>query len=502
MLFKNTLAQSSGLISGYILAFVLAPIMLSRLGLAQFGVWAFTGAVATYVALADLGITRSMSRFVALYDAEGRERGIREVVGLGIVAVLVVGAVSTVAAILAAPLLSRLIGVLDEREMRTVLLCSSAILTFQAMRKVFASVPQGLRRMVPPNVATVVANFINFAFSIGALALSRDLVPYALANAAAELLGMVCVFASMVYVWRPRIALPPRARVREILTFGVKNQVVAVTDLVNYQTDKVIIALLVDVRAAAVYEIAARVVFAVRFVGIMTISAMIPTVTAFIVERGRAVIPDFYRHYTRRSVAIAFPIFVLTAASAPFLFTAWLGEIPGEADVILVFLMLAAFFHMTTGVASSVATGEGRAGMVAANSIVMAVANVALTAVLAPLFGLWGVLSGTLVAISVVSLLFIVRFHQTYSVPRSYFLRAVAAPAALSAALAAPLGLWSIVGGDTASSRPAAVLTLAAMAGLYGLVYWVAASRLELLPARLTFPWLRRREPEPAATAS
>ena len=47
----------------------------------QFGVWAVTGAIAQYARLLDFGITRSLARFVALYDAEGDRGGIEESVG-------------------------------------------------------------------------------------------------------------------------------------------------------------------------------------------------------------------------------------------------------------------------------------------------------------------------------------------------------------------------------------------------------------------------------------
>ena len=60
MLFRNTLAQSASLVAGYLFSFLLAPIMISRLGLDAFGVWAVTGAFATYAGLLDLGIGRSL----------------------------------------------------------------------------------------------------------------------------------------------------------------------------------------------------------------------------------------------------------------------------------------------------------------------------------------------------------------------------------------------------------------------------------------------------------
>src|ERR1700741_5516174 len=66
MLFRNTLAQSASVAVGYLFSFLLAPIMIARLGLDSFGVWAVTGAFATYAGLLDLGIGRSLARFIAV----------------------------------------------------------------------------------------------------------------------------------------------------------------------------------------------------------------------------------------------------------------------------------------------------------------------------------------------------------------------------------------------------------------------------------------------------
>ena len=78
--------------------------MLHQLGLDLFGVWAVTGAMATYAGLLDLGITRSLARFIALYDVEDDRPAIRECVGLGLIAVSAVGAVGAVACRVTAPL--------------------------------------------------------------------------------------------------------------------------------------------------------------------------------------------------------------------------------------------------------------------------------------------------------------------------------------------------------------------------------------------------------------
>ena len=291
------------------LSFLLAPLMLNRLGLAQFGVWAVTGALAQYARLLDLGVASSLARFVALYDADGDRRAIEELLGIGLLAAAAVSALILTAAAFAAPLVSEIVGVLGTGEMRTVLLCSAGIAAANLLAAVITAVPLGLRRMGPPNVAATIGNVVNFAASAVALALSTQLTTYALANAGAAAGCLLLAFGSLIYVWAAPLARRPTlVRTREIVSFGVKSQTVTLAELVNTQTDKLIIAAMIGPRTAGAYDIGNRVVQGVLSLGLLSLSALIPTATADLVKRGKEVIGEYSPRYTVRSLAIALPM--------------------------------------------------------------------------------------------------------------------------------------------------------------------------------------------------
>jgi O-antigen/teichoic acid export membrane protein len=499
-LFRNTLAQSTSIMLGYLFSFILAPLMIARLGLEAFGVWAVTGAFATYAGLLDLGIGRSLARFVAVFDAHDDPRRIRECVGLGLIAVTIVGLVAGGLAIPAAAVLNDQLGVLSAADMRVVVFSSVAIFTLNAYRSVLNAVGVGKRRMVPPNVASTIAISINFAFSIAALIASSSLAVYALANAAAALIAIVPGFFAMRYLWRaPYAAIPSKALVKEVLAFSVKNQIGWIADLVNFQTDKVVIALVVDVRAAAAYEIASRVVLAVRGAAILTISAMIPTAAAKIASEGRQVVGGLYRRYTLRTCAIAFPLFMLASVSAPFLLIAWLGTAPGDSALLISFLTLAYLVHMTTGVGSTITIGAGHPGMVSSNAVGIAAANIVLTAGLAPLFGVWGVVAGTFISVTLGSVRFTQRFLKLFELPWSAFLNGVLPTGLVAVGLALPPAVVALIVG-VPDGRPSATAWLVAVVAAYGVPYWLIATHRDFLPEKLQFPPLRRHAGEPVTT--
>ena len=99
---------------------------------------------------------------------------------------------------------------------------------------------------------------------------------------------------------------------------------------------------------------------------------MIPTGAALIAEEGRQVVRELYPRYLLRSCALAFPLFVLTAVSAPLLLVAWLGNAPGDSAMIVSFLTFAYLANITTGAGSTLALGAGHPGMVSTNAILTA----------------------------------------------------------------------------------------------------------------------------------
>jgi O-antigen/teichoic acid export membrane protein len=220
---------------------------------------------------------------------------------------------------------------------------------------------------------------------------------------------------------------------------------------------------------------------------------MIPTATADLVKRGREVIAEYFRRYTVRTLAIAFPMYGALCVAAPYLLVAWLGEAPPDATQVIVLLSVSFAVNMTTGVAMTLLMGDGHPGLVAQTATLLVVLNIAATIVAAPLFGLWGVLIATVGAQLVTTAIFLVRFHRRYSQPASAYFDAVAGPTAVTLIVALPFALWYLVDGSVPAGRGPAIVGALATGGLYALTCWLIESRRRLLPERLRADWLWRR---------
>ena len=340
--------------------------------------------------------------------------------------------------------------------------------------------------MLAPSVALAAGSLINFVLSVTVILLGGDLIQYALANLIASVLGLVVVVV-IVFATEgiPPYAWPSLRHFREVIAFAVKGQLVVLCDLVNYQSDKIVIGLAIGPAAAGAYSIANTVSAAARTVGVYAQTALIPAFAARVAEEGTSGLRSVYRQMTTRSSSVSFPGLFFVAATSPLLLSAWLGRIPMDGAAILFVLSIAYIANVSSGVSYAMASAGNALGLPARTAIITALANIAFTAGLAPLFGVWGVLSGTFIALTVGAVLQIVLVQGHFDIPQRTHWNAVRESLGLCSVLAVPIFAISLLT-SSGVSRLFQIGTLALCGIAYGVLYFAAAARRDLLPGALT----------------
>jgi O-antigen/teichoic acid export membrane protein len=467
-LLRNTTAQSMPQILGYVFSFLSAPIIVAGLGIHQFGIWALTGAIAQYVWLLD-GFGPSISRFVAVHSDDRRVSG--EYIAMGVLSGSLVSAVAFAGAVAGAGVLSRTLHGISTSDMRIVAVSSAVLLFSDCLASVAAAFATGRRRMVAPNVALSIGAVVNFIASVGSILLGAGLPGYALANAGA---GMFTALLVAILVIRSErgipITWPARERVRGFFGYSLKYQMIVLSTLINYQTDKLVIGFSVGPSAAGAYELANRVAAAARSVSIYPVSALLTTLTADMSRFGIDHIRRRYARLTEVTVTFAFPTLLLAAALAPILLGAWLSSVPRYSTAVLAALSLAYVANVSSGSGYVLAAAAGEPGIAARASAGTAVANLAFTAALGPAFGVWGVLAGTVIALTGGALVQVVMINRRFSLPLGAYFAAVIPALRFCVVLAVPVAALSYSGVITGRALQAcAVIVLSlAFVAVYG----------------------------------
>jgi len=479
---RNTVAQSAPRALGYLFSFLSAPVIVEGLGLRDFGIWALTGALAQYGALLDLGVGISVARYIAAQQDDRRLCG--EYVGIGYLSVAAIAVVLTAIATATAGIITRALHGISLADMRVVLYSSVVLLCCSMLASVIAAYPIGRRRMVMPNVALMIGASVNFVASVGSIALGAGLPGYALANAGS---GVVSVLILLAFVVKGEGSIPlsrPNARrARAFMAFAIKNQTVRLTSLVNYQSDKIVIAFSIGPAAAGAYELANRVAIAVREIGIYATSAVDVELTAIMRNFGLDRVRATYGRLTSVAVTFAFPPVLLAAAVAPLLLATWLSHAPPNATLVLVALSMAYLISVSTAVGYGIAMAVGEPGVVAKTSIWTAVANIALTVALAPPFGVWGVLAGTVIALTGGAVAQVILVQKRFSLSAQSYRDAVIPALSVYTALAVPVAALSYT--HLFHGRAVEAVALVCLSGAYVAACGAWAARSGRLPAAM-----------------
>jgi O-antigen/teichoic acid export membrane protein len=463
---------------GYIFSFLSAPIIVAGLGIQQFGIWALTGAIAQYIGLLD-GFGPSISRFIAA-DQENHDND-GEYIAMGVFSAILVSAVAFAGAVAGARVLSRTLHGISTSDMRIVGISAAVLLFSGLLSSVASAFAVGRCRMIAPNLGLSIGVVVNFVASVGSILMGAGLPGYALANAGAGLVSALLVTILVIRSeGRIPLAWPARGRVAGFAGYSLKYQMVRLADLINYQTDKIVIGLTVGPSAAGAYELANRVAAAARQVGVYPMSALVPTLTADMPRLGIEGIRNRYARLTEISAAVGFPPLLLAAALAPVLLGAWLSDVPHYTTAVLAALSLAYIANVSSGVGFVLGAAAGDPGIAARTSAGTAVANLAFTAGLAPVFGMWGVLSGTVIALTGGALLQVVMIHRRFSVPLQSYFEAVMPSLKVCTLLGVPVAALSYSGFVTGRAPQAAAVVLLSLA--YVMLYASWAVRAGRVP--------------------
>lgn len=377
-----------------------AVVMARILGVEQYGAYAFAMAVASLMVIpTTLGLPGLAVREVSRLAARERWGVLR---GLLVWAARTVLVVSVPVAAGAALLVAGFDLGPDEAHIPLVL--AMAVVPFVAVVQVGAAVLRGLGRVVLGHLhETVLRPGLALVVLVAAYAVAGDTVDADWAVGA----QVVAAAAAVVLVVGLTARHVPRAvwgavderEPRVWLGAALPMMFIGAAQVVNVNTDVVMVGAFEGAEAAGLYRVASRGAHAVVFVLVAANTVLQPVVASMHargeVERLQRVLTRSVRLVTLVALAVTV---ALVAAGGPVLRGVFGSEF-GVAATALAILAGGQLVNASLGSAGTVLmmTGHERDAAVAVG--VGAVVNVALNAVLVPLFGIEGAASATAVSV-------------------------------------------------------------------------------------------------------
>lgn len=434
---------------------LVTPWMLGRMGTERFGLWSLLTVLAgTYTAF-DLGLSGSLTKFVAEFRATGDRAALRAIYTQGALFYLGLGALFfAVLALARGPLLALFkIPPALHHEAGAALLAAAAAYALLTVFTFLSSVLAGLHRIDLWNRILIVSTTIQFAGVILVVRLGGGVPALFLNTGVGLLIGIV---ASRIAIRRiaPELGIDltpgPKGLLRRMVRYSAAIQIVNLGVLAQFQLDKVLFGSMLTLAAVGNYELGYRVISALWSVPALLLPPLLPAVAHLDAVGERERIARLYRRASRYVLAVAFPIAAGVIALSRPLFQAWLG--PGHGDAALVAIALAGMLavNILTGVGSAIVRGAGRPGLEARYQLLAMALHLALGLALIPRWGLRGGLIASAASTGIASLWFVHGFHRHLGEPLAPFVRQIVLPPLAAAILAGVAAWWSAGSGSMA----------------------------------------------------
>jgi O-antigen/teichoic acid export membrane protein len=365
--------------------FLLYHYLVKNIGTKQLGVWSLVLATSSIANLANFGITSGLVKFVAEYKANKRDSELPSLLTTSFLTIFVFFVfLVAILYLIAFYILKMFIEVKYLTLALEILPFSLLSLFLNGISGVFTSLLEGLQKNYLRNIIYSIAAIILYFFTV--LFLPRHgLIGVAYAQVAQSLIILlfsllICIryFIKnnlLIFRWK-------RFIFKEIMSYGLKFQVVSICQMLYEPTTKAILSKFGGLGMVGYYEMSSRLVSQIRALIVNANQVMIPVVTeANYIDSSN--IEYIYKKTFTITILISIPIILGIIMLSPIISVYWIGGFSVQFIIFTTILAIGNLFNIVCGPSYFGFLGQGILNPLIYVHVFMAFTN----AILAYLFG-------------------------------------------------------------------------------------------------------------------
>jgi O-antigen/teichoic acid export membrane protein len=393
---RNSTFAFIGFLYPTVLTIVITPIFVHYLGVTQYGIYALSGVLFSFISILDFGVGPTLLKFVSEHAARGQLRDLNATVAASLVFYALIGVVGLItAATIAAFFVGDLFHLSGDLRSTAefVLLVSGVSFLLSMLLSGLSSVPAGLQRF---DLLTIVGFAIQTPVAVAnilVLHLGFGLRGVTIVGAAAPAVGLV-VFVilnrRLIPGFRPIPQWNPQL-LKRVFSFSAWAFIANLSGTILFQLDKIFIGTLSNVRAVTFYTVPGSVAQRLHSAS-SSLSVVVLPLASDLLARGETErVKELYRRGTRFVAlfvcSIGIPLFVFAHDILHY----WLGsDFAAESTGVLRLLVVTYAILALTAVPYYVVMAAGKPRVAAIYGLAAAALNITLIVALIPPFGIVG----------------------------------------------------------------------------------------------------------------
>lgn len=437
----NAAANIMGRVVSMVAWIVVTPYILDRLGQERFAVWTLFFLLNGYVISMDFGSGAGASRFVAVAVARNDRSEARFVIRRSLFLGLAIGLLWGLVGILGRGWFNQIfhVPVVWASEVRSSLVVFSVSLVLFAVSQVLLGALVGFQRLDLWNYYYLAGLGVHLGTLVFALSKGYGLVGTAAAavagHAVTALLTARSVRSELARL--PVSSEPARRSWRDLLNYGVWVQAANFFGTAQFQASKVMLGIIGQLTWVTQFELGFGVANRVWSLSTLIQSAVVPAAAHAAETEGIEGARRMYDWCCRWVILVGAYTLGLVAATAPTLFTLWLGKPHPETAEAARWVAAGLALSTLAGPATTIGRGLGSPWYEAVNFAVALTVNVVGGMLLIPKYGIQGAGIAMTLSFLAATCVLLTLFHRRIGVATGPWLARIALPRLLPAVVAA-----------------------------------------------------------------
>ena len=382
---------------GTIIPFIYTPIMLRILGQAEYGLFSLASSAVSYLSLLSFGFGSTIIRYISKYRAESDIESEEKVFGFFLVLycalallVLICGAVI---AYNVKPLFNKGLTASELNKMKILIMIMTFNSALSFPLSVYSSMVVAHEKYIFRKLLDMVSTVLAPIANLVALYLGYASVGMA---TAATIIQFVILPLNVFYCYRiinikPIFAKLPKNLIKEMLGFSLFIFIGTLVDMLFWATDKVILGMLAGSVAVAIYNVGSTFNTMVMNLSTSISGVFTPRVTGMVVkEASKEELNSIFVRIGRiQFIIIALIVSGFTVFGQSFI-KLWAGPGYSGAYWIAIMTMFPLCIPLIQNMGLTIVIAQNKHQFRSIVYLIIAVANVIMTYISVPYFGIYG----------------------------------------------------------------------------------------------------------------
>ena len=425
---KNTIYNMLGTTFIALMQFLLLPLIYHSLGVERFGIWALISIFVAFFTTLDFGTGCAFQKFFSEYYTKRDFDSFNQVMNVGLLFLFLISTLGGLCIYIFRMKIVAFFNIPKEMtsEAVNVFIFTAIIFAYSNITSIFNSAIKGIQRMEWVNGIQIIS-FIIYVSGVVIL-LKRNYSLYGLVI----MLGIRIFIVSLLSYWILHFLIPQfKFRLTKInfsnmvkfINYGLKMQISNLANLINSQTDKTIIGYKLNLLYVTTYEVGQKFASLLKMATGIILSALLPAITELDTFQKNDELRLVYQKGSKYLISTLLPFIVFLFFFVHELMYCWIGEILHDSKLVAQILITGIAVNSLTGIGVMVVRGIGEPGKETRYAIVSLFSNIILSLVFINIFGFWGVVFASPIAILIGSIYFLIVFHRQNKIQLINFIK-------------------------------------------------------------------------------